>query len=92
TSNFVFARGWLLEIIELDAGEYAFIADGEEISSEGRRFGVFYPSFTLVRPKVKDLRGRVSGIGSVTPDDRLPSFPFIFETDLAAEFTHVEQV
>lgn len=89
--DFIFGRGWLLEIVELYSGEYFFISDGSEIRPASKRFGVFYPSFTFVRAYSREMKGYNSGIGSerIVPD--LPDQPFIFETDFTGELTAIEQ-
>ncbi|HKX84509.1 MAG TPA: hypothetical protein VJL58_09845, partial [Pyrinomonadaceae bacterium] len=65
SSAFVFGRGWLLEILRITKGEYYFLADGLEVRPKGSCFGVFYPSFTFVRPFVRKIKGELRGIGSV---------------------------
>lgn len=90
-SQFVFGRGWLLEIIKLTAGEYYFVADGREIRPSSSRFGVFYPSFTIVRCFVKNMKGRLAGIGSIHQIEGLPDTPLIFETDHEGPLTDVQE-
>jgi len=85
--DFVFSRGWLLEIVELTGGEYYFISDGKHVRSRSNRFGVFYPPFTFVRAGSENMKGRILGVGSETLLPGLPSSPFIFETDCHKEFT-----
>lgn len=91
SSYFVFGRGWLLEIVEIESGEYSFFSDGREVRAAGSRFGVFYPAFTLTRPFVKDTRGTVVGVGSTEWLDGLPRTPFIFRTEFRGEFDSAEQ-
>ena len=91
-SSFVFGRGWLLEIIELVSGEYYFKSGGEDIRPRGSRFGVFYPSFTLVSAYVKNMKGLLTGIGSVRLIAGLPAMPVIFETGFSEPLTNVAQV
>ena len=31
TSDFIFARGWLLEIVDLQSGDYYFLSNGREV-------------------------------------------------------------
>lgn len=90
-SPFVFCSGWLLEIIEVKSGEFYFLSDGMAVKPKSKRFGVYYPSFTIVRSFVKNLRGKVRGVGRVEPLDELPSKPIIFETDFKDKFTTVKQ-
>src|SRR5687767_10690729 len=88
-SNFVFARGWLVEIVKVEQGEYRFISDGKAVSAEGKHFGVFYPPFTLIRTFVKEVKGTVRGVGAVECPAQLPTAPFIFETDFDSDFTAI---
>lgn len=90
-SPFVFCSGWLVEIIDVKSGEFYFLSDGVPVKPKRKRFGVFYPSFTIVRSFVKNLRGKVRGVGRVEPLDGLPSKPIIFETDFKDKFTSVKQ-
>ena len=90
TSEFVFARGWLLEIVEMISGEYRFFSDGEEVRPSGRRFGIFYPPFTLVRVFVRKARGHTIGVGSENVVNGLPDAPFIFDADHTGELTTID--
>lgn len=89
--DFIFARGWLLEIVELYSGEYYFLSDGREVKPSSGRFGVFYPAFTFVRAFARDMRGHNFGIGTETALPGLPLNPFIFETERTAKFTSAEE-
>src|SRR5687767_7520824 len=77
--DFIFARGWLLEVVEVHQGDYYFISNGKAVRSPGSRLGVFYPPFTLIRAYSRELKAYNFGIGKVTFDPRLPSSPFIFD-------------
>ena len=90
-SNLIFSRGWLLEILELSLGEYFFFSDGEEVRPASRHFGVFYPAFTIVRSYVKNIKGKVNGIGSVNSFPSLPAGPIIFDTEFGGPFTDLKQ-
>jgi AraC-like DNA-binding protein len=91
SGDFCFARGWLLEIVEKESGDYAFFSDGLLVRPTGVRFGVFYPPFTFVRAYSNKIKGHVRGIGSAHAMDALPDQPFIFETDYAKELTAISQ-
>jgi AraC-like DNA-binding protein len=91
TTDFIFGRGWLLEIVELTSGNYHFISNHQRVRPAGNRFGVFYPSFTFVRAYARDIKGYNFGIGSDQTIAGLPDTPFIFETDHVAEFTAIDQ-
>jgi AraC-like DNA-binding protein len=88
---FVFCDGWLVEILEVEAGEFHFVSDGRDVRPRSRRYGVFYPPFSLVISRVREVRGSVFGIGSLTLPGRLPGGPVMFETDFAGPFVSVEQ-
>ena len=91
TTDFVFARGWLVEVVDLEGGQYFFLSDGEEVRPSQNRFGVFYPSFTFVRAFARNIRGWMTGIGNERSYAELPDTPFIFETDHRGEFTSIDQ-
>src|SRR3982751_5255679 len=91
TSDFIVARGWLLEIVEIRSGDYCFISDGEKVGPLSGRFGAFYPPFTFIRCHVRDVKGRVRGVGSEKPLPELPDTPCVFETDFAGDFSATAQ-
>lgn len=90
-STFVFCAGWLLEIVEIESGEFFFFRDADEVRPRGNRFGIFYPPYTIIRSYVKELRGRVRGVGAIDHFVELPRAPMIFETDFAEPFTEARQ-
>ncbi|HEV7643207.1 MAG TPA: AraC family transcriptional regulator [Pyrinomonadaceae bacterium] len=91
-SPFVVGAGWLLEIMELKSGEYFFLSDGEKVPVGSKRFGIFYPPFSLVKLHVKDLQGNFTGIGGFTEvPSAFPHEALIFETDFAGQFTGSKQ-
>lgn len=90
-STFVFCAGWLLEIIEIESGEFYFFRGDEEVRPRGKRFGIFYPPFTIIRSYVKELRGLVRGVGAIDHFAELPRAPMMFETDFAEQFTDARQ-
>lgn len=91
TADFIFGRGWLLEIVDLKSGEYYFLSDGKEVRPGGRYFGVFYPTFTFVRAFTRNIQGHMIGVGSEQTYPELPNSPFIFETDHRSGFTKIDQ-
>jgi len=86
-SPFVFCAGWLLEILEIESGEFYFLRNGEPIRPASRRFGVFYPPFSVVRSYVRKMKGTVRGVGTTALFPDLPKHPVIFETDHKKSFT-----
>lgn len=90
-SPFIFGRGWLLEILDLNEGEFYFLSDGDEVRPRSGRFGIFYPRFTIIRSFVRNIKGSVRGVGTVASTPGLPSAPFIFETDFDGPFTSAAQ-
>ena len=91
SDHFIFTSGWLLEIIDSDEGDFYFISDGKEVRPESKRFGVFYPSFSITRSCIRSFKGSVRGIGAVEPVDGLPHEPFIFETEYTGKFAQSRQ-
>jgi AraC-like DNA-binding protein len=90
-SHYIFGRGWLLEIIDLDEGDYFFFRDDTEVRPLTGHFGVFYPQHTLVRAFVREVKGSFRGIGSLKTFPELPRTPLIFETNFNGSFTGLEQ-
>ena len=91
SSEFIFARGWLLEIVKLDAGDYWFFSDDQPVRPDGSRFGVFYPSFSFVRAFARKVSGTTTGIGCEEAFPFLPDHPLIFKTGYAGELATVDQ-
>jgi AraC-like DNA-binding protein len=92
-SFFVFGAAWLLEILDLAHGEFFFLSNGAPVRPKGRLFGIYYPPFTIINGCVKNMKGRVKGVGAVGgPPPGLPSCPSIFETTFKGELTSVGQV
>lgn len=91
-SFFVFGPAWLLEILDLTSGEFFFLSNGEPIRPAGRRFGIYYPPFTIINGCVKDMKGSLAGIGAVgEPPSGLPSVPSIFDTTFEGELSSTGQ-
>ena len=78
---FIFGRGWLLEVVEIQSGEFYFLQDEAKVEPVGNRFGIFYPRFCFVRSCTRDVKGRVRGVGNVEPLADLPIQPILFDTD-----------
>ena len=86
-STMVFGRGWLLEVLDIESGEFYFYRDSEPARPPGPRFAVFYPRFSFVRSHVQDLKGRVHGVGHTDVLDGLPTKPLMFDTSFKGSFT-----
>jgi AraC-like DNA-binding protein len=80
TPTIVICEAWLLEIIELKAGEIFFIQNEKEIRPITGSFGIFYPPFTIARPCFKNARGNIVGIAaSASLPQKFTQAPFIFD-------------
>jgi AraC-like DNA-binding protein len=91
-SFFVFGAAWLLEILDLTGGEFFFLSNGEPIRPAGRRFGIYYPPFTIIKSCVKDMNGSVVGVGAAAePPSGFPICPSIFETTFERELMNAGQ-
>lgn len=88
---FTFAEGWLIEIIAVEKGEYYFYSDGREIRPGDRRFGVYYPPFTIVRAFSGNIVGELFGIGSTQKPSDLPDTPAVFETERREPFGSIDE-
>jgi AraC-like DNA-binding protein len=83
---FVFTSGWLMEILEVEDGEFYFVSDGHDVKPASSRFGIFYSPFTITRPFVRSFKANVRGVGSHSTVSGLPAGPYIFETDFDGQF------
>ena len=89
-SSFVFGRGWLLEILEVDSGEFYFFNDDRRVRPKNKRFATFYPPFSFVLSYVKKFHGKVRGVGHTELPRRLPDHPIVFDTDFRGGFASAE--
>jgi AraC-like DNA-binding protein len=80
--TFVMCDAWMIQLFELETGEFYFDRGGEFVRPKGKRFGIFYPPFAIIRSHVKDIRAHWAGMAAT---ERLPreftAAPMIFETD-----------
>lgn len=88
----VTCAGWLVEFLEIEAGEVFFRSGKREIRPNTNRFGIFYPSFSITYPCFKNGKGRVTGIGDVKPLPERFSVPIIFEIDFLEPPKNVNEV
>lgn len=93
TTALVMCKGWLLEMFRLKAGELYFVSGKEEIRPNGNRFGVFYPPYTLVRPRLVNAKGNLLGLaGTASLPAGTGTVPFIFETSGPFEVLSVTEI
>ncbi len=91
--TYVMCDHWLVEIVELEAGEYGFIRGDEQVRPRGKCFGIFHPPFAIVRTTFDDVRGRWSGMASTAPlPEEFMAGAMIFETALPDPPRTVEEV
>jgi AraC-like DNA-binding protein len=80
SAKIVTGAGWLLEIVELEAGEIFFVCGGREIRPDSNRIGIFYAPFSILQTGYKDARGRVRGIAATRSlPEEISARPFVFE-------------
>lgn len=88
----VLCASWLLELYELEAGELFFIRGAEKIYPKTKRFGIFYPPFTISQPFFKQVKGFVQGIAATDAfPEEFPTAPVLFETDFTESLSGIEQ-
>jgi AraC-like DNA-binding protein len=72
---------WLLELFHLKEGEILFVQGNKHLRPQTKRFGIFYPPFSITRPFFKNARGILQGIaGTRELPSKYASVPMIFET------------
>lgn len=93
TASVITCAAWLLELNELRSGEIFFISGQEQISPRTKRFGVFYPPFSITRPSFKNLKSHVIGIAAI---DALPEeftgAPIVFDANRVERPTSLQQI
>ena len=93
TAAIVTCTGWLLEMYQLDAGSLHFLSGKEEVRPTGKRFGVFYPPYTLVRPCFVNAKGKLLGLaGTASLPPGTDEVPFVFEASLPLEVRSVTEI
>ncbi len=81
TAKVITCAAWLLELYELEAGELFFINGKEQVCPNTKRFGVFYPPFTISQPSFKNAKGRLLGVAATASlPAELMTVPIVFET------------
>ena len=79
-TTIITCAAWLLELYELRAGDLFFTKGNERIRPNSKRFGVFYPPFSITQVAFKNLHGHLMGIADSRP---LPSefraAPIVFD-------------
>ena len=81
TTALVTCKGWLLEMYQLKAGELHFLSGRKEIRPKRNRFGVFFPPYTLARPRFINAEGNLLGLAGTAPlPAEIGTVPFVFET------------
>lgn len=91
--TFVMCDAWLLELFELEAGQYFFMRGAERVRPQTRRFGTFYPPFSIMRVCFEDVRGSWRGAAATARlPEKLSTMPMMFETDFNVAPRSVEQV
>jgi AraC-like DNA-binding protein len=91
--TFVMCDAWLIELFELETGEFSFMRGRECIRPQTQRFGIFYPPFAIMRACFKDVRGRWTGLAATdTLPEKFRAVPIMFETDFNTSPQSVSQV
>ncbi len=84
---------WLVELFELKSGELFFLRGEEHVCPNAKRFGIFYPPFTITRPCFKDAEGYVTGIAAdLASPAELMTAPVMFETNFTGPLACVAGV
>jgi len=90
---FVMCDAWLIEIIDLKAGELSFMRGEECVRPTTKRFGAFYPPFAILKVCVRDTKGCVTGFAATeTLPEKFMTAPMMFETDVTESPEDVQQV
>ena len=89
----VTCAGWLLELLDLESGEIFFQKDAEEIRPNTKRFGVFYPPFSVTRPCFKNTSGFLRGFAGISElPAKFTQTPIVFEIDAVITPKNIEQI
>jgi AraC-like DNA-binding protein len=93
-SPFVLGAGWLLELFQLESGEFYFYRGEEKIRPLDKRFAILYPPFSIVRLYIKNPKAHWKGLAGATETFpiNLTTVPIIFETELCNPPNGIEQL
>jgi AraC-like DNA-binding protein len=81
TAKVITCAAWLLELYELKAGETFFTRGDADVRPTTKRFGVFYPPFTITQPCFKNSKVRLVGVAAtMSLPAELRAVPMLFET------------
>lgn len=90
---FVMCDAWLIELIELQSGEFSFMRGDECVRPSAKRFGTFYPPFTILKVCVADTKGRLTGMAATESlPEKFMTAPMMFETDVTESPQSAAQV
>lgn len=93
-SPLVLGAGWLLELLELQSGEFYFFRGEEKIQPQNRRFAILYPPFSIVRLYIKNPKACWNGLAGATETfpNNLTTVPIIFESSFNKTPNGIEQL
>ena len=93
SATIITCAAWLVELYDLKAGELFFLSGSEQVRPQAKRFGVFYPPFSITRPCFKDAKGRFVGIAATESlPAELGATPIIFAAPFTASPSSLAQV
>jgi AraC-like DNA-binding protein len=93
TTKVITCAAWLLELYDLQSGEVSFVRGDARIRPQTKRFGVFYPPFTISQPYFNDAMGRLVGVAAtMSLPTELTAIPVVFETNFTGQPSCAEQV
>ncbi|MBI3651865.1 MAG: helix-turn-helix transcriptional regulator [Acidobacteria bacterium] len=91
--TFVTCTAWLLELFELQSGDFYFLSGGKAVRPTSCRFGIFYPPFAILESCFDQVKAHWTGMAASAP---LPkaflAAPMIFETAFREPLERLEQV
>jgi len=67
TTTIITCAAWLLELLELQSGEVYFTSGKRQVHPKTKRFGVFYPPFSIVQATFNNPRARLTGVAATGP-------------------------
>ncbi len=92
-ATIVTCSAWLLELYELQAGELFFIRGKEHVRPDTKRFGVFYPPFSITRLCFKNAKAHLLGVAATEGlPPELTITPTVFESTFSAPPNGVARV
>jgi AraC-like DNA-binding protein len=91
--TFVMSDKWLFQLFQIDEGEFYFQSGKKYVRPRNKRFGIFYPPFSVMEACFQNIHAHWRGIASdeILPN-KLLARPRLFQTEFRGTLESVADV